>query len=58
MCCSLSTEQALEALQRAVLEVIPAHLAVQYRYRYLLVREVHGMTVRELQGHKISDFAF
>ena len=52
------TEQALEALQRAVLEVIPAHLAVQYRYRYLLVREVHGMTVRELQGHKISDFAF
>ena len=52
------TEQALAALQSAVLEVIPAHLAVQYLYRYLLVREVHGMTINELQSHTLHDFAF
>lgn len=52
------TEQALAALQAAVLEVIPAHLAVQYLYRYLLVREVHGMTINELQSHTLHDFAF
>ena len=52
------TEQAQAALQAAVLEVIPAHLAVQYVYCYLLVREVHGMTIDELQGHLIRDFAF
>ena len=50
--------QALAALQAAVLEVIPAHLAVQYFYRYLLVREVHGMKIGELQAHKMHDFAF
>lgn len=52
------TEQAQAALQAAVLEVIPAHLAVQYLYRYLLVREVHGMPINELQGHTLHDFAF
>lgn len=51
-------EQALAALQSAVLEVIPAHLAVQYLYRYLLVREVHGMTINDLQSHTLHDFAF
>ena len=49
---------ALAALQSAVQEVIPAHLAVQYLYRYLLVREVSAMTVSELQTHTISEFAF
>lgn len=49
---------ALAALKAAVQEVIPAHLAVQYLYRYLLVREVSAMTVSELQTHTISEFAF
>lgn len=49
---------ALAALKDAVQEVIPAHLAVQYFYRYLLVREVSAMTVSELQTHKIDEFAF
>lgn len=49
---------ALAALQSAVQEVIPAHLAVKYLYRYLLVREVSAMTVSELQTHKIDEFAF
>lgn len=49
---------ALAALQSAVQEVIPAHLAVKYLYRYLLVREVSAMTVSELQTHTIDEFAF
>lgn len=49
---------ALAALKDAVQEVIPAHLAVKYLYRYLLVREVSAMTVSELQTHTISEFAF
>ena len=49
---------ALAALQDAIEHTIPCHLATEYLYRYLLVREVDGMTLDELQGHHISDFAF
>ena len=49
---------ALAALKAAVQEVIPAHLAVKYLYRYLLVREVDGMVIDTLQSHTISEFAF
>lgn len=48
----------LAALQDAVEHTIPCHLAVSYLYRYLLVREVDGMMLDELQGHTIHDFAF
>ena len=48
----------LAALQDAVENTIPCHLAVSYLYRYLLVREVDGMTLDELQGHTMHDFAF
>lgn len=48
---------ALAALQEAVDRVIPCHLAVQYLWRWLLVREVDSMTVDELQSHRIDDFA-
>lgn len=48
----------LAALQDAIEHTIPCHLAVSYLYRYLLVREVDGMTLDELQGHTMHDFAF
>lgn len=48
----------LAALQDAVEHTIPCHLAVSYLYRYLLVREVDGMTLDELQRHTMHDFAF
>ena len=48
----------LAALQDAVEHTIPCHLAASYLYRYLLVREVDGMTLDELQGHTMHDFAF
>ena len=48
----------LASLTDALLEVLPSHVGYEYLYRYLLVREVHGMTIDELQGHLIRDFAF
>ena len=48
----------LAALQDAMEHTIPCHLAVSYLYRYLLVREVDGMMLDELQGHTMHDFAF
>lgn len=48
----------LAALQDAVDRTIPCHLAASYLYRYLLVREVNAMTLDELQGHTMHDFAF
>lgn len=49
---------ALAALQDAIEHTIPCHLETEYLYRYLLVREVDGMTLDELQGHTMHDFAF
>lgn len=48
----------LAALQDAIEHTIPCHLATEYLYRYLLVREVDGMTLDELQGRTMHDFAF
>lgn len=45
-------------LTAALLEVLPSHVAYEYLYRYLLVREVHGMVIDTLQSHTISEFAF
>lgn len=48
----------LASLTGALLEVLPSHVVYEYLYRYLLVREVHGMTIDELQSHTLHDFAF
>ena len=48
----------LAALQEAVDRTIPCHLAVQFLWRWLLVREVSAMTIDDLQMHRIGDFAF
>ena len=48
----------LESLTAALLEVLPSHVMYEYLYRYLLVREVHGMVISTLQTHTIDEFAF
>ena len=48
----------LESLTAALLEVLPSHVTYEYLYRYLLVREVHGMVISTLQTYTISEFAF
>lgn len=54
----IPTPAELAALQEAVDRTIPCHLAVQFLWRWLLVREVNAMTLDELQGHTMHDFAF
>lgn len=48
----------MASLTAALLEVLPSHVAYEYLYRYLLVREVHGMVISTLQTHTIDEFAF
>lgn len=48
----------LESLTAALLEVLPSHVQYEYIFRYLLVREVHGMVISTLQTHTIDEFAF
>lgn len=45
-------------LQRAVEQAVPAHIVVDYAYRYLLIKEVHEvMTLAELAATPLSSFA-
>lgn len=48
----------LETLKEMLETAVPAHLALAYRFSYLLVREVAAMMVAQLQEHTISEFAF
>ena len=48
----------LDSLTAALLDVLPSHVTYEYLYRYLLVREVHGMVIDTLQTHTIDEFAF
>ena len=49
----------LNALMTAVRLVIPAHLAVEYILKYLLIRDVHEvMTIGTLETQQLSNFAF
>lgn len=48
----------LNGLKSAVSLVAPAHLMIEYRFRYLLVREVATMTVSTLGDQTINKFAF
>lgn len=52
----LPTDRA--GLELALDEVKPAHLPIIYFVRYLMVADVEAMTLAELQGHTLSDFAF
>ncbi|MWV44579.1 DUF2313 domain-containing protein [Paenibacillus sp. HJL G12] len=47
----------LEDLKAAVEEIKPAHLAVKYEFRYLIIREIHEvMALNELQQVPLSKF--
>ncbi|MCM3747466.1 YmfQ family protein [Paenibacillus pasadenensis] len=47
----------LDDLKAAIEEIKPAHLILDYKFRYLLVQEVQGMTINQLQQRKLTDFA-
>lgn len=48
----------LAGLKAALEDARPAHLPVDYLFRYLLVREVSAMTLDQLQAQQIKNFAF
>jgi len=48
----------LAGLQNALEEVRPAHLALIYVFKYLLIKDIHGvMTINQLQSTKLNQFA-
>ncbi|AWB45315.1 phage portal protein [Paenibacillus sp. CAA11] len=49
----------IDDLKAAIEEIKPAHMAVEYEFRYLLIRDVHEqMTLRELEAKPLTLFAF
>ena len=49
----------LDALKASVRLVIPAHLAVEYVIKYLLIRDIHEvMTIGTLETQPLGNFAF
>jgi hypothetical protein len=45
-------------LQNAINDIKPAHLAVTYTFKYLLIKQIDGvMTLNEMQSRKLTDFA-
>lgn len=49
----------IENLKKAIALVIPAHLSVDYQYKFLLIREIHDtMTLDVLQTQPLTKFAF
>lgn len=48
----------VEDLKDTLARAVPAHLIIDYAYRYLLIREVHEvMTLEELEATPLSSFA-
>lgn len=47
----------IDDLKSAIEAIKPAHLAVQYAYRYLNISEVQKMTIQQIQSHPLTDFA-
>jgi uncharacterized protein YmfQ (DUF2313 family) len=48
----------LNDLKQAIEEIKPAHLAVVYEYKYLLINQIHRvMTISEMESHPLTDFA-
>lgn len=48
----------LDGLKKALEEAKPAHLALVYAFRYLLIREIHGVkTLAEMDATPLNQFA-
>ena len=48
----------LDALYAALDEVKPAHLAIEYNFKYLLIKDIHNvMTINEMETQKLRNFA-
>lgn len=51
-------QNELSSLIESISNVKPAHLPLNYVFKFLLVKDVHGMKIKDLQQQKINAFAF
>ena len=48
----------VEDLKRAIEQTVPAHILVEYAYRYLLIKEIHGeKTLKDMETLPLNYFA-
>lgn len=48
----------LNGLLKALDEIIPTHLPLEYVFMYLLVKDIENMSISKLESQKISSFVF
>lgn len=54
----IGVPENLDDIKEAIEDVKPAHLAIIWAFRYLLIKDVHEvMTITQIQTHKLTDFA-
>jgi hypothetical protein len=50
--------QNLDDLKQALEDIKPAHMTLEYKFRYLLIREIHNvMTLNQIETVTLSNFA-
>lgn len=55
---SIGVPSNLADVERAIRDIVPAHIAFMFDFSYLLVRDVRAMTLNKLQTQKVETFAF
>ena len=54
---SVGVPSNLADVEKALRELVPAHLAIGFEFTYLLIREVEAMTLAELETKTLDQFA-
>ncbi|TCO78013.1 putative phage tail protein [Marinisporobacter balticus] len=54
---TLGAPPNLEDLKNAIEEIKPAHLIVDYQFKYLIINEVQKLTIGEIQQRPLTDFS-
>jgi hypothetical protein len=53
----LGTPPNFQDAQDALREIIPSHLGITFKLKYLLINDVQAMTLTQMQSHILTDFA-
>ncbi|MCT4605852.1 MAG: YmfQ family protein [Marinisporobacter sp.] len=54
---TLGAPPNLEDLKNAIEEIKPAHLIVEYEFKYLIINQVQKLTINEIQKRRLTDFS-
>jgi len=56
--CNYGTPTNMDDVVNALREIVPAHLALKFEFRYLLIRDIHGVkTLAEIEQIPLDKFA-